>query len=150
MPHVTLAFRFVRRSVFLFTLLSAVMGIHTSAVAADGSVSLELNKLEPQETGCRVYFVLRNKTESSFEELRLDLAVFDAAEILAKRLSFRLGPLPVNKTSLKLFTLSELTCDDFGLVLLNGVLSCVDQNGERDDCIDMLHVSTRNDTPFIK
>ena len=120
------------------------------SAAAEGSVSIELNKLEPQETGCRTYLVLQNGTAAAFEELRLDIAVFDTDGIVAKRLAVEAGPLPVGKTSLKLFTMSGLACDTVGRLLLNNVLSCVDQSGKRTDCVGLLEISTRATAPFIK
>ena len=127
----------------------ALIGV-APALAADGGVSLELNKLEQQEAGCRAYMVLQNGTQSNFEQLRLDIAIFDADGIVAKRLAVEAAPLPVNKTSLKLFTMTGLTCDNVGRMLLNNVLSCADQNGEREDCVGILNVSTRTAAPFIK
>ena len=122
----------------------------TAASAADGSVSLELNKLEPQETGCRAYMLLQNGTQSNFEELRLDIAIFDTNGIVSKRLAVEAAPLPVDKTSLKLFTMTGVACEDVGRMLLNNVLSCVDQSGERGDCVPLLEVSTRTSAAFIK
>jgi len=121
-----------------------------TALAADGSVSLELNKLEPQENGCRAYILLQNGTQSNFEELRLDIAIFDTNGIVSKRLAVDAAPLPVNKTSLKLFTMTGVACEDVGRMLLNNVLSCADQSGERADCVAALEVSTRTTADFIK
>ncbi len=141
---------FARTAAFAAAIAGWAFLAPAGAFAADGSVSLELNKLEPQEAGCRAYILLQNGTQSTFEELRLDIAVFDGDGIVSKRLAVEAAPLPVGKTSLKLFTMTGVACDNVGRMLLNNVLSCIDQSGERGDCVAALEVSTRTTAEFIK
>ena len=138
------------RGPLILTALVLLVAFQQPSAAAEGSVSIELNKLEPQEAGCRTYLVLQNGTASNFSELRLDIAVFDADGIVAKRLAVEAGPLPVGKTSLKLFTMTGIACENVGRLLLNNVLSCIDQSGERDGCVGQLALSTRAAAAFIK
>lgn len=120
------------------------------AQSGANSVQVELNKLEPQENACRAYLVLQNDTENEFSSLRLDLVAFDTDGIVAKRLAVEAAPLPSGKTSLKLFDMSELSCDGIGRLLLNSVLACSDQNGERTDCLDLVGVSAKPGLSLIK
>src|SRR3546814_3969131 len=79
------------------------------AQAAGGeTVSIELNKLEPQESACRAYLVVKNTGEQAFDSLKLDLVMFDRGGVVAKRLAVQAGPLPVGKTSLKVFDVEEI------------------------------------------
>ena len=123
-----------------------------AAMAQDGSqkVQVELNKLEPRENACRAYLVLQNGTDSTFGSLRLDLVAFDTDGIVAKRLAVEAAPLPPGKTSLKLFDMSDLSCDGIGHLLLNSILACGDQNGERSDCLDAVEVSAKPGLRLIK
>lgn len=121
-----------------------------AAQAQNGTLQIELNKLEPQANACRAYLVLQNGTESTFDSLRLDLVAFDVDGIVAKRLAVEAAPLPPGKTSLKLFDMSELSCDGIGHLLLNSVLACGDQNGERADCLDGIDVSAKPGLKLIK
>lgn len=121
-----------------------------AAQAQNGSVQVELNKLEPQTNACRAYLVLQNGTESTFDSLRLDLVAFDSDGIVAKRLAVEAAPLPPSKTSLKLFDMSELSCDGIGHLLLNSVLACGDQTGTREDCLDIIDVSAKPGLSLIK
>lgn len=135
------------------TLLAAALLVFAAIPAAqaqDGAVQVELNKLEPQENACRAYLVLQNGTESTFDSLRLDLVAFDTDGIVAKRLAVEAAPLPPGKTSLKLFDMSELSCEGIGHLLLNSVLACGDQNGERADCLDVIGVSAKPGLSLIK
>jgi len=132
----------------LFLIFAAVPVAHAQNGAQ--GVTLELNKLEPQENACRAYLVLQNGTESEFSSLRLDLVAFDTDGIVAKRLAIEAAPLPPGKTSLKLFDMLDLSCDVIGHLLLNSVLACGDQNGERTDCLDLVGVSAKPGLSLIK
>lgn len=140
--------RFSTMIAALFLILAAI----PAAQAQDGTqkVQVELNKLEPQANACRAYLVLQNGTESEFSSLRLDLVAFDTDGIVAKRLAVEAAPLPPGKTSLKLFDMSELACDGIGHLLLNSVLACGDQNGERADCLDLIDVTAKPGLSLIK
>ena len=121
-----------------------------TALAADSGVSVELNKLEPQDAACRAYFVLENRSPIAFSALKLDLVMFDNDGIVTKRLAAELGPLPLEKTSLKVFDMEDLPCTGLGRLLLNDVTACEDESGPRADCLALLSASTRVPVPFIK
>ena len=112
--------------------------------------SVELNKLEPNEGDCRAYLVLENKSASAFESLKLDVVVFDTDGIVAKRLAVEAAPLPLGKTSLKVFDIGGLACDRVGRVLLNEVMTCADDAEERGDCLELMSTSSRATISFIK
>ncbi|MDN5939835.1 MAG: hypothetical protein L0H83_14400 [Salinisphaera sp.] len=113
-------------------------------------VAIELNKLEPVHDACRAFIVIHNKSSRRFQTLQLDLVMFDTQGIVAKRLAVDAAPLPPQKTLLKVFDIQALPCDQIGQILLNGVLACRDQNGERKDCLGLLSVTARGGVPFIK
>ena len=133
------------------TILGALISVLAApAWAADGGVSVELNKLEPSGGACRAYLVLENKSERAFETLKLDLVMFGADGIVANRLAVETAPLPGGKTSLKVFEIDALPCDGIGRVLLNDVMACADETGARADCLDLVTPSARGDAGFIK
>lgn len=124
----------------------------TRAENHDGpdGVALELNKLEPVDGACRAFLVIRNATPARFETLQLDLVMFDTDGIVAKRLAVDAAPLPAEKTLLKVFDIKGQSCGQIGQILLNGVLACRDSEGQRDDCLKMLSVTSRGEVLFIK
>ena len=132
----------------LGTFLAAAMA--ATAWGAESGVSVELNKLEPTGDACRAYFVLVNRSDSVFRTLKLDLVMFDRDGIVTRRLAAEVGPLPLGKTSLKVFDMENLPCTDLGRLLLNDVTACGDASGARDDCLALLSVATRSSVPFIK
>lgn len=121
-----------------------------SAQAQEARISLELNKLEPASNACRAFVVLQNGSGVAYESLRLDLVMFDAEGVVAKRLALETAPLPVDKTSLKVFDISGMECGQVGRILLNDVLDCTDINGTKTGCLALIDVSARGGLSLIK
>lgn len=127
-------------------IVSAVLAasvLSGAASAADGKIGVELNKVEDQGGGCRLYFVLDNATPSAFELYKLDLVMFGTDGVIARRLAVEVGPLRPTKTSVKLFDVASLPCAGIGTVLVNDVLSCKVGADERPNCIDLIAVASR-------
>jgi hypothetical protein len=133
-------------------LLIALWALAPAAVLAepDGSLSIQLNKLEADGDNCRAYIVLENRSDLSFEALRLDLVMFDVEGVIARRLAVDAAPLAAGRTSVRVFGISGLACDSIGRVLLNDVLTCADAGGERADCVDRIAPDSIAGVPFIK
>ena len=55
-------------------------------------VSLELNKLEKSEKGCRAYVVVTNPTSTSYDAFKLDLVLFQTDGVVGRRLALDLAP----------------------------------------------------------
>lgn len=121
-----------------------------SAHAQEARISLELNKLEPASNACRAYVVLQNGSGVAYESLRLDLVMFDAEGVVAKRLALETAPLPVDKTSLKVFDISGMECGQVGRILLNDVLDCTDISGTKTGCLALIDVTARGGLSLIK
>jgi len=121
-----------------------------SAQAQEARISLELNKLEPASNACRAYVVLQNGSGVAYESLRLDLVMFDAEGVVAKRLALETAPLPVDKTSLKVFDISGMECGQVGRILLNDVLDCTDISGTKTGCLALIDVTARGGLSLIK
>ena len=133
----------------LLALVLAVSGT-AGAVAQEQNLRVELNKLEAQGDGCRAYLLLQNHAGLAFSALKLDLVMFDADGIVARRLAVEAAPLPQGKTSLKVFDIAGLECGAIGRVLLNDVLACEGSGGSAPDCLSLLQVSGRGNVEFLK
>jgi hypothetical protein len=120
------------------------------AESGAGGLRVELNKLEPMEAACRAYLLFENRTADDFGSLKLDLVMFNPEGIINRRLAVEGGPLPADKTSVKLFDIDGVACDSVDRVLLNGVLSCSDAQGERGDCLALIETSSRSGADFFK
>lgn len=137
------------RILFIFAglLLLTPLG---AALAKDGGVSVELNKLEKINDACRAYLVVKNNSPSAFESLKLDLVLFDLDGVVSKRLAVETAPLSVGKTSLKVFDLASQPCERISRVLLNAIVACRDSTGTRSDCLQHIETTTRSPIAFIK
>jgi hypothetical protein len=133
-------------------------------------ISIELNKLEPIPAptatpgngaevvaGCRLYIVVTNPDAEPITQLRLDLILFGADGVIARRVAFDLAPLTPHKTAVRLFDLPGQPCDGISRVLINEVLGC--QFGKHEDasagdlrpvCMDRLKLSSRAKAKLIK
>lgn len=123
-------------------MLGAALAAGLASAEAPG-VRLELNKLEDQPGGCRVYLVFDNATTTSFDGYKLDLVLFGRDGVIARRLAVEASPLKAQKTSVKLFDVAGLPCGDIGTVLINDVLACRSAGEERADCIATLALASR-------
>lgn len=130
--------------------LGVVTAVVGSARAADGRIGMELNKLEPLADACRAYLVLTNGAGAAFSDLKLDLVIFDAEGIVARRVAVQGGPLPDGKTSLKVFDIDGVPCAKIGRFLLNGVMTCAARDGKREGCAGLIDTSSRASVKLIK
>lgn len=115
-----------------------------------GLFSLELNRLDGINGGCRVTIVEKNGTGMAFSALKLDLVVFDGEGIVAKRVGVDAGPLKAGRTVVKTFDLKGLACESVGRVLINDVLSCDAGGLTADACLDVVEPRSRATAAFDK
>lgn len=105
-------------------------------------IGVELNKLETIDTGCRIYVVVDNKSDTEFKTLKLDLVLFRTDGIVDQRFFVDLAPLRKQKRIVKLFELSKVACDDIGSFLVNDVVECRSETESIDNCLARLSVSS--------
>ncbi len=113
----------------------------TDQPAGDTSVSLELNKLEPSDKGCRAYVVVSNTSSTTYDAYKLDLVMFQSDGVIGRRFALDLAPLRPSKRTVKLFELDNTSCDNIGSFLVNDVLECRAASGPVTDCLAGLKVS---------
>lgn len=122
-----------------------------TAAATDGPmIGLELNKLESIEGGCRAYVVFRNPTEVEYDAFNLELLVFGTGGVIEKRLAVPVSPLRANKTTVNLFDMTAVSCDDVGEVLLNGFFECTSGGQPVEACVDRVELSSKAKARFYK
>ncbi len=122
----------------------------SSAAAEEGSLVIELNKLEAQGDDCRAYFVIDNKNDTSYDGLKLDLVLFRPDGVISQRFAVELAPLKAKKRTVKLFDVSGTSCDDVGSFLINEVMECKTSTGESDDCLQDISASSRAGNQLTK
>ncbi|ESQ11366.1 MAG TPA: hypothetical protein DDY14_13070 [Chromatiaceae bacterium] len=140
-------------------------GTSTESKAGDQAVdepriAVELNRVEPIADGCRLSFVLQNRTTHAFEFMQWDLFFFDPDGRIAGRMAAEVAPLAAGKTSVKQFDVPAFACEALGKVLINDVLRCeVDADPNTDpntnpntkvDCLRLTLPSSRAQIELFK
>lgn len=120
------------------------------AQEAAAPITVELNKLEPVDRACRLFLLLQNRSDQTYDALTLELVSFDKEGLIGQRLAVDLAPLRAQKTSVRLFDLPDTGCDAIGRVLLNDVSACSVAGAAVDTCLDRLQVSSRGPVPLFK
>lgn len=120
------------------------------ALAGPTALSVELNKLEPQGTGCRAYVVVQNDSPTPYQTFKLDLVLFQPDGIIGRRFAIDLAPLKPQKRSVKLFDLDGLACDKIGSLLINDVVECKSDSGPVDDCLAGMTVKSLTNVQLTK
>ena len=103
--------------------------ILATPVIGQQNLKIELNKLEAVEGACRAYMIFENNSGNAYDSLKLDLVMFDSDGLINKRIAVEGAPLPVGKTSVKLFDIQDVSCEQLGRILLNDVLTCSGPGG---------------------
>jgi hypothetical protein len=121
-----------------------------AAHADPAGISVELNKLEPLEKGCRAYVVVTNNTETAYQALKLDLVLFQPDGVISRRYAIDLAPVKAGKRSVKLFDIDTVSCEGIGSFLINDVVDCKSETGPLDNCLANLSVSSLNKVQLTK
>lgn len=123
-------------------LAMALAGAVMPAQAEPNSVSIELNKLEPRDKGCRAHFVVSNSSETALESMKLDLVLFQPDGVIGRRIIVDLAPIQPKKRAVKQFDLEDTPCDRIGSMLINEITECRAACGPLDDCLARIAVSS--------
>ena len=130
---------------------AAALALVSGTVMAEGKLVIELNKFEPADGGgCRTFFLFRNQTDNTFENFEMSLAILDGGGVINRLLSIDAAPLPVQRTTLKLFEVPEISCDNISEILLHELTACKPQNAEPMDCFPILDLNSKTSAMLVK
>ena len=130
------------------SLPAAAQETQTAQDAQDNGLTIELNDATDVSGACRLVFVAKNGTGVVLEKATLELVTFDTTGKVGKTLTFQFGPLPVEKTRVKLFDLPGQACNGISRLLVNDVSECAVDGKASELCIDALATSTRMGIEF--
>lgn len=124
---------------------------HAETGQLAGLLKVELNKVEEIEGGgCRAFFLFRNQTGKSFAGFEMSLAILDGQGVIDRLLSIDAAPLPVQRTTLKLFEIPQIACANISEILLHDVTSCQPQNEDQMDCFPILELGSKTSAQLVK
>lgn len=122
---------------------AALIGAFAGTVRGDdASLLVELNKLEPQGTGCRAYIVVTNNQSQAYPVFKLDLIQFQPDGLIGRRFAIDLGPIKPQKRLVKLFDMENTPCDQIGSFLINDVVDCQVEQQPKPDCLALIKPSS--------
>ena len=143
---------FRKKIAFCMATALTLMNVSTPVMAQEqGSLTVELNKFEDNGAGgCRAFFLFRNQTELSLEGFEMSFAILDTDGVIDRLLTIDAAPIPVARTTLKLFEIPDITCDAISQILLHELPSCKPQNDEEMDCFPLLTLLSRTSAELVK
>jgi hypothetical protein len=80
----------------------------------------------------------------------MSLAILDGGGVINRLLSIDAAPLPVQRTTLKLFEVPEISCDNISEILLHELTACKPQNAEPMDCFPILDLNSKTSAMLVK
>ncbi|MEM9583110.1 MAG: hypothetical protein AAGA08_08345 [Pseudomonadota bacterium] len=127
------------------------LGLAAPAAAQDQKLTVELNKFEASDSGgCRAFFLFRNQSGKAFEGFEMSLAILNQDGVIDRLLTIDAAPLPVARTTLKLFEIPETACENVSEILLHAIDTCKPQNENNMDCFPVVDLVSRTSAPLVK
>jgi|SRR5690554_8012027 hypothetical protein len=112
------------------------------------SLALELNAIQPADSGCRISFLATNALGGQIDRAAVELALFDMAGTIDRIVTLDFKNLSEGKTKVLQFELAGLECDELGRVLVNDVSACEGAITPASICLDALQTSTQLEITF--
>ncbi len=109
---------------------------------------LELNALQPSETGCRVTFLATNELGVALTRSAFEIALFGASGSIERLVSLDFEAMPSGKTKVMQFDLDNLDCSAVTRVLVNDVAACEGEGVDPAGCLARLTTSTKTTAAF--
>jgi hypothetical protein len=128
----------------------AQAGDSTTTAAVAPAITVELNKLETVDKGCRVYTVVDNPSPTTFQTLKLDLILFHTDGVIGRRLALDLAPLKKDKKTVKMFDLEGTPCEKIGSFLVHDIMECKSEAGALDKCLDAISLKSLSNVQITK
>jgi len=134
---------------FMGTLVAIGLPSAASAqAAAAAGLTLELNALQPSETGCRVTFLATNGLDKALDRAAFEVALFNASGGIERLVTLDFKALPEGKTKVLQFDLAKIPCDGLSRVLINDVSACTGAGVEPGACLTALATTNKTAITF--
>lgn len=138
----------IARVIGTLGMLCAV-GLSSTALAAGAAeLTLELNALQPSETGCRVTFLATNALGKPLDKAAFEVALFNAAGSIERLVTLDFKALPEGKTKVLQFDLAKIPCDGLSRVLINDVSACTGTEVAGGECLAALTTANKSAIQF--
>jgi hypothetical protein len=139
------------RTILCFSLLAIVLLVNPAATGAqERELTIELNKMQQSDDGCRLSFIAVNRMGANLETTAMEVVFFDASDVVSEMLLLDFGRLPSDKTKVVEFVLQQQECEQISRVLVNDVVECssAEVQNMTQDCFSALKTSNRAEIEF--
>jgi hypothetical protein len=139
------------RTILYFSLLAIVLLVNPAATGAQQrQLTIELNKVQQSQDGCRLSFIAVNGMGANLETTAMEVVFFDANDVVSEMLLLDFGRLPSDKTKVVEFVLQQQECEQISRVLVNDVVECssAEEPNMTRDCFSALRTSNRAEIEF--
>lgn len=116
-----------------------------TAQTASPNLLIELNALQPTDTGCRFTFIATNTLGGELVSAAFELVLFDKAGMVSRMTIVDFKDMPDGKTKVRQFDFSGLDCTQLGRVLINDATECKGEGIDPRACIRSLTTESRTD-----
>ena len=126
--------------------------LSSQAIADDNKpivLDLELNTVSDIGSACRLTFVARNQTGTDIEQAVFETVTFDISGTVVSLSLFDFRTLPFDTPRVRQFDVPDITCDDLGHLLINGVSTCFVDGAQSALCNEALSVSSRTSVELL-
>ncbi|MEM9278717.1 MAG: hypothetical protein AAGA76_09090 [Pseudomonadota bacterium] len=139
------------RKIISFSAGISLAMLSTWSVAAQhsGTITVELNKLEPASNDCILTFVVTSKSAKNIDKLAYEFVVFDDQYRVERMTVFDFRDLGAGKFRVRQFQLPETKCDDLGRILINDVSACNGTELDPQLCSAGLRISNKTNVEFL-
>lgn len=136
-------------AIALVAILTMATGAWAQDNAANTAVSIELNAVKSNDTGCTLSFLVVNEHDSPIEKAVYETVLFDSTGQVDRLTLFDFGTLPPGRPRVRQFSIPGLACDGLGQVLINGAHTCDAPELAETACETDLRLNTRTDIEVI-
>lgn len=137
------------RSARFLTAIMAVLLFSAAGFADEkpvaNAVLIELNATKSGPDSCSLTFLILNGHAEPIERAVYETVLFDGAGQVDRLTLFDFGTLPPGRPRVRQFSVSELTCDGLGQILINGAHTCEATKLPNTACETGLTTGTRVD-----
>ena len=114
------------------------------AQAPAASLALELNALEPSDSGCRLTFVVNNGFSDKLDRAAFEIAMFNSDGVVDRLTVLEFKDLQAGKTKVTRFNLAGADCTRISRILINEVTDCAGPGVDAAACRAALKTNSRS------
>lgn len=129
--------------------LLSLLAVGVAQAEPNKRLSLELNTVQDVSSACRMTFVARNATEASIEKAVFETVIFDQSGRVVSLKLFDFKDIPADRPRVRQFDVANMSCEELGQALINGVNSCIVDGSDSDLCLQALTLSSRTDVELL-